>query len=205
LRSFYKKGAPPERELVDVNELVREMLVLLRSEANRYSIGMRTDLATERPKVTVDRVQLQQVLMNLMLNGIEAMRDTAGELTIRSELGEDRQVLISVSDTGMGLPAEGGSDLRCILSYQNAGLRHGAGDQPFHRRVARWPFVGNGERRTGRNILFHSAGPSRLGESAPCTDVIQCLSGALVQIKARLASRAQKASWTRSGGQPFMR
>jgi signal transduction histidine kinase len=65
LRSLYKKGAPPERESVDVNELVREMLVLLRSEANRHSISIRTDLAVELPKVTADRVQLQQVLMNL--------------------------------------------------------------------------------------------------------------------------------------------
>ena len=106
LRSFYMKGAPPERELVDVNELVRQMLVLLRSEAHRYSIGMRMDLATELPEVTADRVQLQQVLMNLMLNAIEAMKNTAGELTIKSELGEDGQLLISVSDTGVGLPAE---------------------------------------------------------------------------------------------------
>jgi len=106
MRSFYKKGAPPEYELVDVNELVAEMLVLLRSEANRYSIYMRTQLATELPRVMADRVQLQQVLMNLMLNGIEAMKDTAGELTIKSELDEDGQLLISVSDTGVGLPAE---------------------------------------------------------------------------------------------------
>jgi PAS domain S-box-containing protein len=106
LRSFYKKGAPLEREHVDVNEVIREMLVLLRNEANRYSINMRTDLAAELPKVAADRVQLQQVLMNLMLNGIEAMNDTAGDLTIKSELGQDGQVLISVSDTGVGLPAE---------------------------------------------------------------------------------------------------
>jgi signal transduction histidine kinase len=106
LRSFYKKGASPEREFVDVNELVREMLVLLRSEANRYSIGVRTDLATDLPKVTADRVQLRQVLMNLMLNGIEAMKDTPGELEIKSELDQDGQLLISVSDTGVGLPAE---------------------------------------------------------------------------------------------------
>jgi signal transduction histidine kinase len=107
LRSFYKKGAPPERELVDVNELVCEMLVLLRSEASRYSICTCTDLAAELPKVMADRVQLQQVLMNLMLNGIEAMKDTAaGELTMKSELGQDGQLLISVGDTGVGLPAE---------------------------------------------------------------------------------------------------
>jgi PAS domain S-box-containing protein len=106
LRSLYKKGAPPEHELLDVNELVGEMLVLLRSEANRYSINMRTELASELPTVTADRVQLQQVLMNLMLNGIEAMKDTGGELTIKTELGQDGQLLISVSDTGVGLPAD---------------------------------------------------------------------------------------------------
>ena len=78
LRSLYKKGAPPEHELLDVNELVGEMLFLLRNEAHRYSINMRTDLASGLPTVTADRVQLQQVLMNLMLNGIEAMKDTGG-------------------------------------------------------------------------------------------------------------------------------
>jgi signal transduction histidine kinase len=108
LRSFYKKGTPPERELVDVNELVREMLVLLGSEASRYSIRMRTDLAAELPKVTADRVQLQQVLMNLMMNSIDAMKDVDGtrELTIQSQRDEDGQVLISVSDTGVGLPPQ---------------------------------------------------------------------------------------------------
>jgi len=106
LRSFYKKGAPPERELVDVNEVLREMLDLLGSEANRYSISMRTELAAGLAKATADRVQLQQVLMNLMLNAIEAMKDSGGELTVKSQLGQDGQLLISVSDTGVGLPTE---------------------------------------------------------------------------------------------------
>ena len=106
LRSLYKKDAPLGREFVDVNDIVREMLVLLRSEANRYSIRMRTDLAAELPGVWADRVQLQQVFLNLMLNAIEAMKDTPGELTIKSELDQNGQLLISVSDTGVGLPAE---------------------------------------------------------------------------------------------------
>jgi signal transduction histidine kinase len=106
LRSFYKKGSPPERELVDVNEVVREMLELLRSEANRYPICVRTDLAAGLPKATADRVQLQQVVMNLMLNGIEAMKDTGGELTIKSERGENGELLMSITDSGVGLPAE---------------------------------------------------------------------------------------------------
>jgi PAS domain S-box-containing protein len=103
---LFKKGAL-QRELVDVNELIREMIVLLRSEANRYSISIRTGLAEDLPKVMADRVQMQQVFMNLMLNGIDAMKETTGggELTIKSEV-RDGQLLISVSDTGVGLPPE---------------------------------------------------------------------------------------------------
>jgi signal transduction histidine kinase len=102
---LYKKS-PPQRELVDVNEVVHEMLLLLRGEANRYSISIRTELAPDLPKITADRVQLQQVLMNLMLNAIEAMKDTAGELAIKTELGQGGQLLISVSDAGVGLPTQ---------------------------------------------------------------------------------------------------
>jgi signal transduction histidine kinase len=82
------------------------MVVMLQNEANRRSVAMRIDLAQGLPKLTADRIQLQQVLMNLMLNGIEAMRDASGELRIKSQLAEDDQLLISVTDTGVGLPAE---------------------------------------------------------------------------------------------------
>jgi PAS domain S-box-containing protein len=103
---LFKKEAL-QREFLDVNELIREMIVLLRNEATRYSLSIRTELAKDLPKVVADRVQLQQVFMNLMLNGIDAMKETrgGGELTIKSE-PEDGQLLISVSDTGVGLPPE---------------------------------------------------------------------------------------------------
>jgi PAS domain S-box-containing protein len=104
MRSFYKKSAP-QRELVDVNAIIQEMLTLLKGEATRSSIDMRTDLSAELPKIMVDRVQLQQVFMNLMLNGIEAMEACGGELTVKSEL-QDSQLQFSISDTGVGLPAE---------------------------------------------------------------------------------------------------
>ena len=78
---------------------------MLHNQASRYSVIMRTELAETLPNVMADRVQLQQVMMNLMLNGIEAMRDTTGELTIKSQLAEEGQFLISVIDTGVGLPA----------------------------------------------------------------------------------------------------
>jgi signal transduction histidine kinase len=104
LRSLYKK-TPPQRESVDACEIIGEMVLLLRGEANEYAVSIRTDIAADLPKITADRVQLQQVLMNLMLNGIEAMKETGGVLTIKTVRGDGGQVLISVSDTGAGLPA----------------------------------------------------------------------------------------------------
>jgi C4-dicarboxylate-specific signal transduction histidine kinase len=103
---LFQKGSV-QREPVDVNELIREMIVLLRSQANRYSIAIRTELDPNAPSVMADRVQLQQVFMNLILNGIDAMQDTTSgnELTIRSE-ADNGHLLISVSDTGVGLPSE---------------------------------------------------------------------------------------------------
>jgi PAS domain S-box-containing protein len=107
IRLLFKKGTP-ERESVDVSEVIEEMIVLLRSEAMRYSISVRTELAEDLPQVLGDRVQLQQVLMNLIMNSIDAMKDVDGtrDLIIKSERGEDEQLLISVSDTGVGLPPQ---------------------------------------------------------------------------------------------------
>jgi C4-dicarboxylate-specific signal transduction histidine kinase len=107
IRLLFKKGTP-QQELVDVNEVIGEMTVLLRSEATAYSISVRTELAEDLPRVTGDRMQLQQVLMNLMVNSIDAMKEVDGtrELTINSQRGENEQLVVSVSDTGVGLPAE---------------------------------------------------------------------------------------------------
>ena len=105
VRLLFKKGTP-QRELVDVNEVAREMIVLLGDEASRHSISIRTELAEDLPHVIGDRVQLQQVLMNLIVNGVDAMHDVDGprELIIKSQPAENNELLLSVSDTGVGLP-----------------------------------------------------------------------------------------------------
>ena len=105
--SLFKKDVP-KQELVDVNELILEMIALLRSEASKYSIAIHGDLANGLPKIMADRVGLQQVLMNLMLNGVEAMRDmpAPGTLTIMSRQSEDGQLTVSILDTGVGVPSE---------------------------------------------------------------------------------------------------
>jgi len=105
LRSLYKKS-PPQRELVEINEIIREMVDLLRAEAKQYSVSIRTDLVADLPKITADPVQLQQVFMNLILNAIEAMKETGGILTVKTQESQDGQLLVSVSDTGVGLPKD---------------------------------------------------------------------------------------------------
>jgi signal transduction histidine kinase len=107
VRLLFQKGIP-QRELVDLNEIIREMTLLLHSEATKFAVLVRTQLAADLPQFMGDRVQLQQVLMNLMMNSIDAMKDVdeTRELTIQSQLGEDDHVLISVSDTGVGLPPQ---------------------------------------------------------------------------------------------------
>jgi PAS domain S-box-containing protein len=104
-RSLFSRGAP-KREMLNLNEPIREMIVLLRDAANRHSISISAELDPALPTTIADRVQMQQVMLNLMLNGIEAMKDTGGELTIRSKKTEDGQIQLSVCDSGIGLPVE---------------------------------------------------------------------------------------------------
>ena len=105
VRSLFKKNLP-QREPVDLNELIREIALLLNSDIRRNSVTVNLELGENLPKVVGDRVQLEQVLMNLMLNAIEAMRDSNGTLTITSNPTEDGHLLISVSDTGVGIPPD---------------------------------------------------------------------------------------------------
>jgi signal transduction histidine kinase len=125
IRLLFNKGTP-ERELVNVNEVIGEMIVLLRSEAIRYNISVRTELAADLPQAMGDRVQLQQVLMNLMINGIDAMKnvDGARELAIKSQRAENEQLLVSVSDIGVGLPPQQADQ---IFNAFFTTKRHGTG------------------------------------------------------------------------------
>ena len=107
-REFFKKGVP-QKALVDVDELVRSTVVLLESEARRHSVSIRLWLAAGFPTVMGDPVQLQQVIMNLIINSIDAMKDVEGvrELAIRSRITDEGQIVVSISDTGLGLPPQG--------------------------------------------------------------------------------------------------
>jgi signal transduction histidine kinase len=112
VRRFYRKDNSDQRELVDLNETILQIAALLRNEALQHSIRIRVVPANIIPQIVADRVQLQQVLMNLLLNAIEATKDTAGELktaaeiTVESQLSADGEAVIMVRDTGKGLPPD---------------------------------------------------------------------------------------------------
>ncbi len=106
IKMFFRKGVAT-KERLDVNEVIREMEILLHNEATQHSVSVQTKLSADLPLIVADRVQLQQVLMNLMINGIEAMKAVDGlrELTLGTRNEGKEQLLVSVEDTGIGLPA----------------------------------------------------------------------------------------------------
>jgi len=167
LRSLYKK-CPAQRELVDVNGIIHEMLTLLKGEAREYSIAIHMELAAQLPKTMVDRVQLQQVFMNLMLNGIEAMKDSGGELTVRSQL-QDSQLLFSVSDTGVGLPTDKGDQIFSAFfttKTQGSGMGLAICRSIVESHGGRLWANGDG----GRGATFHFTLPAAAAETNPPMD-----------------------------------
>jgi C4-dicarboxylate-specific signal transduction histidine kinase len=107
IRGLLVKGSPRRTEL-DINEIIHEVITLLRNELSRNRVSLRTDFASNLPRVPGDPVQLQQVLINLILNAIEAMRtstDRTRELRIRSARNADR-ILVQVQDSGPGIKPE---------------------------------------------------------------------------------------------------
>jgi signal transduction histidine kinase len=108
IRSLIKKSSPTKTR-VDLNDAIQEALALIAPEARRQAILIRTDLAAGLPAVPGDRVQLQQVLLNLVVNAIDAMKevtDRPRELWISSHPQQAGTVLIKVQDNGVGLPTE---------------------------------------------------------------------------------------------------
>jgi C4-dicarboxylate-specific signal transduction histidine kinase len=126
IRLHFEKGTP-QRELLDVNEVIGEMILLLRGELVRYSISVRPELAADLPQVMGDRVQLQQVMMNLVSNSIDAMKDLDGsrELAIKSQRAENEQLMVSVCDTGVGLPPQADEIFNAFFTTKFHGIGMG--------------------------------------------------------------------------------
>ncbi len=140
------------------------MILLLRSEAYEHAVSIRTDLAADLPKITADRVQLQQVLMNFMLNGIEAMKETGGVLTVKTGRCEGWQVLISVSDTGVGLPTGKADEIfNAFFTTKSQGSGMGLTISKSIVESHSRQIWANGD--GGRGATFHFTLPAALAET----------------------------------------
>ncbi len=104
IRSMSKK-TKPERLVFDLNQMLQDVLVLIRGELVRQQVSLRLELESGLPAIRGDRVQLQQVVINLVMNGIQAMAglNTTRVLSLRSKWGGDDQVLVEVEDQGGGI------------------------------------------------------------------------------------------------------
>ena len=164
IRSLFQKEQP-RREPLDINDVISEMVSIIREEARRHSVSLRTSLCSNPPRISADRVQLEQVLMNLMFNGIEAMRAMTGELTIKTQRDEHGGVLISVSDIGVGLPAENVAkifDAFFTTKPQGTGMGLAISRSIIESHGGRIWATANPEKGT----TFHCMLPNEIGESA---------------------------------------
>jgi C4-dicarboxylate-specific signal transduction histidine kinase len=108
IRGFIKK-APAEKSELDVNEVIQEVLALVGPELQKNRVALRCELGKTLPLVLADRVQLQQVLLNLIVNGIEAMTavtERPRELVVQSQIEESGDLMVTVRDSGTGLSSE---------------------------------------------------------------------------------------------------
>src|SRR5262245_44252628 len=105
IRALLRK-TDTDKERLDMNDAIREVVALAQGEVRRTGVALRAELEGDLPRVLGDRVQLQQVILNLVMNGIEAMSavtDRSRDLLIRSRQHESDKVLVAVQDSGMGL------------------------------------------------------------------------------------------------------
>jgi signal transduction histidine kinase len=128
VRSLANK-AGVEKLPLNVNDVAREVIALVQRELIKHRVSLRTELAPTLPMILGDRVQLQQVIINLMMNGSEAMQavmDRPRELVIRSRQDEAQQVLLSVTDCGVGISVENADRLfNAFFTTKSSGMGMG--------------------------------------------------------------------------------
>ena len=174
LRALLTKEAPESKPL-DVKSTLEEILQLVRSDVVMRRIALEVELAPDLPPVRGDRVQLQQVALNLLINAFEAVQDLDVERrrVVLQAAGQDGHVVISVVDQGRGVPrGRDGPRLRAVLHDQ--ARRHGPGPAhlPDDRRLPRRRAGGRAQRRRGDDLLAAAPGrrppePRRAAQTAP--------------------------------------
>ena len=134
IRALFKKTTASTAP-VNVNAVIEDTISLLRHETQRHNISLLTELDADVPSVRADRVQLQQVILNLVMNAIESTASVDRErrrLVIQSALSNPGELLVAVKDTGPGIDRSAGGEIVCSLFHHQAtGHRNGIANQPI--------------------------------------------------------------------------
>ena len=166
IRDLAKK-APPQKDWLDLNATIRDVLALASSEVQRHGVVVETHLAADVPLILGDRIQLQQVLLNLLMNAIEAMSGVGAgprELWVSSELVAATEVVIAVRDSGPGLDPQSLDRLfEAFYTTKPHGLGLGLAISRSDYRGARRPAVGDRQCAPRRRLAVHAADRERGG------------------------------------------
>ena len=170
---------PSEQKAVDLNVLVRDSAQVVEGEARQLGIQVRLDLAPDRLPVVCNGVQIEQVILNLLRNALEAVQSNAGAegcVVITSGASRSDAVEVSVRDNGIGLPEPLGRRVRPVLQHEAARSRDGPVDQPLdHRGAPRQP-ERHAKRERWEHVLLHAASRQRtlvLQEGPRDAEVVQ--------------------------------
>jgi len=177
LRTMFKKGSV-DTDRVDVNELIENILALARGQIQKEGISVRTSLRSDIPRVLAGRTQLQQVLMNLTLNAVEAMGTIANRerlLAIDTAMHDPANILITVGDSGAHRVPESRSHFRCVLYDQVGGHGYGFVDMPFNHRGLWRPHLGDVQgflrvsfpRHSSERIIVNGGSETNFSYGAP--------------------------------------
>ena len=169
IRALVRK-APPQKDLMDINDTILEVVALTRSEVQRNCVSLQTRFSSDLPLVVGDRIQLQQVILNLIIErhrGDERGRRGAARVADRLRASWHRRGVRHGAGFGPGAGlGQGRPAVRGILYDQARWHRHGAGDQPVDHRGPRRAAVGDAERAQGRGLAVHAADRRRTGVNA---------------------------------------
>ena len=161
IRELFQK-APPRKGHLDLNEVVREVIVLTHSEALKTGVSVKTQLADGLSLIEGDRVQLQQVVLNLVVNAIQAMATVADgvrDLLITTARTEANFVLVRVAELrARPRSTDARACFRSILHYQARRFGHGPGNLPFNHRCPQRTLVGERQPAPRGRLSVHVAG-----------------------------------------------
>jgi C4-dicarboxylate-specific signal transduction histidine kinase len=136
-RSMFRRDSSAKRA-VNVNDLINEVLAVIRGELDNHQVSLQTELSDQAPVVLAGQTQLQQVMLNLVMNAVDAMKSVTNReriLMVKSDIGESGQILITVEDSGTGIDPKNRE--RVVLYHEGSRHGDGFGDLPLNCRISR--------------------------------------------------------------------